>query len=401
MLSDLDRLMEENDLGAVVVPLHELMHPGFRWLSRGAKVTRGWAVRSNGKTLLVHDPMERDEAAVAGLELVSTAELGQGEILARAADPAQAAAELLERIVEAAGARGTIAIEGAVPFPLYLGVVEALESRGTRVSRRADDLLTRARKRKDAHELEAIASVGRRTEEIVTAVRRKLADTMEKGGELFTDGEPLTIGQLKDFIRSEIDRLGMIEDHDTIVSQGRDAGVPHSRGDRNAVVRVSSPLVLDIFPADRESGYFFDTTRTFCVGAVPPRLAELHARVLEAFELARDAMRAGELASLSQARVCDYFEKHGHPTGRSHPGTARGYVHGLGHGVGLEVHERPSFSLARSNHDLIEPGDVLTIEPGLYYPEEGVGVRIEDTFYIDEAGRPVTMCAVERGLGVE
>ncbi|MGH9458654.1 MAG: M24 family metallopeptidase [Thermoanaerobaculia bacterium] len=68
------------------------------------------------------------------------------------------------------------------------------------------------------------------------------------------------------------------------------------------------------------------------------------------------------------------------------------------HGVGLEVHERPSFSLTPSNEDRIEPGDVLTIEPGLYYPARELGVRIEDTLYVDDAGRAVSLCASSRGL---
>ncbi|MFN2442885.1 MAG: M24 family metallopeptidase [Thermoanaerobaculia bacterium] len=400
MLADLDRLMGEHDLAAILVPLHELMHPGFRWLARGARVTRGWAIRGNGRTILVHDPMERDEAASTGLALLSTVELGQSEILSREADAAVAMAELVERMLEAAGVRGTIGIEGPLPFPLYLRVTEALERRGGRVWRGEEDLISRARKRKDAREIAAVASVGRRTEQVVTGVRSMLRDASIRDGLLEIGGDPLTIGSLKDFIRREIDRLGMIEDHETIVSQGRDAGVPHSRGDRGAVVRASSPLVIDIFPADRETGYFFDLTRTFCVGDVPAKLRELHAQVLEAFELARDAMRGGELAALSQARVCDYFEARAHPTGRSHPGTTAGYVHGLGHGVGLEVHERPSFSLAKGNRDLIDPGDVLTIEPGLYYPEEELGVRIEDTLSIDDEGRAVSFCSSARGLEI-
>ena len=128
------------------------------------------------------------------------------------------------------------------------------------------------------------------------------------GDHLIHDGRPLTLGDLKRLVSREISRLGMLEDHDTILSQGRDAGIPHSRGDADAIVRPSVPIVLDIFPADRETGYFFDLTRTFCVGPIPDELRRIHADVLEAFELARDAMRAGTLASSYQALVCDFFE---------------------------------------------------------------------------------------------
>lgn len=399
MLADLDVLLAERGLAAAVVPNHELPHPGFRWLSRGARVTRGTAVHvAGGDTILVHDPMEREEAAAAGLRTMSTAEVGQAEIFRDEADPAAAWAAFYGRLLDRAGARGPIALLGPLPMPLYLGIVEALEAAGRKVWRGSEDLIQRARKRKEPWELEAVASVGRRTEEVVDTVREMLRQASLSAGEAWLGGERLTLGRLKDHITAEILRRGMIEDHDTIVSQGRDAGIPHARGDRAATLRASLPLVIDIFPADRVTGYFFDLTRTFCIGPIPARLLQLHGEVLEAFELARDAMRAGEEASSSQARVCDFFEARGHRTGRSHPGTTEGYVHGLGHGVGLEVHERPSFALAASNHDLVEAGDVLTIEPGLYYPGEGIGVRIEDTFFIDASGRPVTFCSSRREL---
>ena len=146
------------------------------------------------------------------------------------------------------------------------------------------------------------------------------------------------------------------------------------------------PIVLDIFPADKASGYFSDVTRTFCVGEIPDDLRRIHGHVLEAFQSARDAMRPGTSASSYQAMVCDFFEARGYPTIRSNPGTQDGYVHGLGHGVGLDIHEKPSFALTPSNRDMIEESDVVTIEPGLYVPDRELGVRIEDTFVVRADG---------------
>jgi len=97
-------------------------------------------------------------------------------------------------------------------------------------------------------------------------------------------------------------------------------------------------------------------------------------------------MKPGTPASLYQQLVCDFFEQKGYATTRTNPSTLNGYVHSLGHGVGLEVHEKPSFSLMPSNSDMIEEGDIVTIEPGLYFPERGLGVRIEDTFVVREGG---------------
>jgi Xaa-Pro aminopeptidase len=210
-------------------------------------------------------------------------------------------------------------------------------------------------------------------------------------------GRSMTLGDLKRFVSQDIARLGMIEDHETILAQGRDAGVPHSRGDASAPLRPSVPLVLDIFPADKTTGYFFDFARTFCVGPVPDDLARIHADVLEACALARDAVRPGTPAASCQALVCDFFESRGYATLRSNPKTVEGYVHGLGHGVGLEIHEKPSFSLTQ--RDVIEEGDVVAIEPGLYFPDREIGVRVEDTFLVTASGAE-SLCRTGHGLTV-
>jgi Xaa-Pro aminopeptidase len=388
MLRDLDLLMQQRGIDAVLVPMHEAMHPSFRWLARGAKVTRGYAIQLAGREpVLITHPMERDEAAASGLDVRLVHEFDHERIFREAANPSEAYAEFFENALDALGAGSTVALFGNLPFALYLGVAEALERRGRRVHRsNGEDLIQLARKRKEPWEIEAIRSVGERTEQVVDGVRAMLRDW-----------EHLTLGDLKRFVSSEIARLGMIEDHETILSQGRDAGVPHSRGDALARVRPSVPIVLDIFPADKSSGYFFDLTRTFCVGEIPGELQRIHADVLDAFTRARDAMRPGTAASSYQALVCDLFEAKGYATTRSNPATLQGYVHSLGHGVGLEIHEKPSFALTPSNHDLIEPGDIVTIEPGLYFPDRELGVRIEDTFVVRESGVE-TLCRSSYGL---
>ncbi|HEV3484783.1 MAG TPA: Xaa-Pro peptidase family protein [Vicinamibacterales bacterium] len=389
MLRDLDPLMRERGLEALVVPMHEAMHPSFRWLTRGAKVTRGYAIKPIDRDpILITYPMEREEAAASGLEVRLAQEFDHERIFRTAPDPSAAYAEFFTNALRALGARESVAFFGNVPVQLYIALVEQLEQRGWRVHRsNGEDLIQLARKRKDAWEIDAIRSVGERTEEVVDGVRAMLCER----------SHALTIGNLKRFVSSEILRLGMIEDHETILSQGRDAGVPHSRGDANARVVPSVPIVLDIFPVDKTTGYFFDLTRTFCVGPVPPELERLHAEVLEAFTLARDAMRPGVEAKAYQALVCDYFEAKGYATTRSHPGTLNGYMHSLGHGVGLEIHEKPSFALIPSNRDVIESGDIVTIEPGLYFPERELGVRIEDTFVVRDDGVE-SLCRGQYGL---
>jgi Xaa-Pro aminopeptidase len=360
--------------------MHEAMHASFRWLSRGAKITRGYAVKLLDRApILVTYPMEREEALATGLEVHLAHEFSSSP------DDYD---ELYANMLRAFGASESIAFFGNVPIQLYLGIADSLARHGWRVHRsNGEDLIQLARKRKEPWEIDAIRSVGARTEQVVDGVRALLREAER--------GRSITLGDLKAFVSQEIARLGMIEDHETILSQGRDAGVPHSRGDASAPLRSSVPLVLDIFPADKSSGYFFDLTRTFCIGPIPDELARVHGQVLEAFTRARNAMRPGTPASSYHALVCDFFESLGYSTQRSNPKSFEGYVHGLGHGVGLDIHEKPSFSLTQS--DVIEEGDVLTIEPGLYFPDREIGVRIEDTFVVTRDGVE-SLCRGDYGL---
>jgi Xaa-Pro aminopeptidase len=399
MLRDLDTLMASRSIDVVVVPMHEAMHPAFRWLTRGAKVTRGYAIkRAGAEPVLVTYPMEREEAAATGLTVRLAHEFGSGEIFRKLISPAAAYAELFDVMLRELGAAGTVAFFGNLPFQLYHGIALHLGERGWRVHRSdGEDLIQLARKRKEPWEVEAIRSVGARTEEVVDEVRTILREATVDGQRVLHGGRPLTLGDLKAVVSAGIARRGMIEDHDTILSQGRDAAIPHSRGEAAAPVRPSLPIVLDIFPADRASGYFFDLTRTFCVGPVPPELRRLHGDVLEAFQMAAAAMKPGTTAASYQRMVCEFFEAKGYPTTRTDPRTLEGYVHGLGHGVGLEIHERPSFSLSEGIPEPIESGDIVTIEPGLYFPDRELGVRIEDTFVVEESGVR-TLCRGGYGL---
>ncbi|MDX1582244.1 MAG: Xaa-Pro peptidase family protein [Thermoanaerobaculia bacterium] len=400
-MNDLDRLMTDRGIGLLIVPLHDTGDPSFRWISRGAKLTHGFvAKRPNGEAELIHFPMERDEARASGLRTVSALDLGWDRFAKESDDAGELHARFFRSLI-GENLEGSLAILGNGPITLYHSILGRLSREGFEIWEGTDDLIQTARKKKDEREIELIRETGRRTERIVGELKAKLASASIDEGRLQIDGQDLTIGHLKDFVSRRISELGMVEDHETILSQGDEAAVPHSRGSRDRIVRSGETLVIDIFPADRASGYFFDYTRTLVAGEPPDRVRQLHAQVLEAFELAVDSCRAGMAASELQHLVCDFFESKGHATTRSDPSTTNGYVHGLGHGVGLEVHEKPSFSINSSNDDRIESGDVLTIEPGLYYPEERIGIRIEETFVVGSDGRLESMCEASRGLAVD
>src|SRR5205085_733533 len=159
MLADLDALLAARGIDAAVVPMHEAMHPAFRWLARGAAVTRGFAVKLRGRDpILVAYPMERDEAVATGLETRSVHEFDHERIFRGAPDPVSAYAELYDTMLGALGAGPGIAFFGNLPVHIYLGIADALHERGWRVYRGGVDLIQQARKRKEPWEIAAIAS---------------------------------------------------------------------------------------------------------------------------------------------------------------------------------------------------------------------------------------------------
>jgi Xaa-Pro aminopeptidase len=180
--------------------------------------------------------------------------------------------------------------------------------------------------------------------------------------------------------------LGAENPHGVIFACGRDAGVPHSSGDDSGFLRLGEPIVFDIFPCEAGGGYHYDFTRTWCLGYAPDDVQKIYNDVLSVYRQIMSELRMGGVCREYQERTCELFEEQGHATIRSSPGTEEGFVHSLGHGLGLHIHEHPSFRLVSGNEQRLEPGSVVTIEPGLYYPEQNLGVRLEDTVWVRPDG---------------
>jgi Xaa-Pro aminopeptidase len=211
-----------------------------------------------------------------------------------------------------------------------------------------------------------------------------------KGG-LLADraGKPLTVGDVKQRVNLWLMQLGAENPEGTIFAIGAEAGVPHNAGSPDQPIPIGQPIIFDIFPCEAGGGYFYDFTRTWCVGRAPEAVAAAHADVVEAYALAMGQARAGSMCPDIQRAVCEFFEARGHPTVLTDPATRNGYVHAIAHGLGLDVHERPGFRLSGEPPEVLQVGHVVTIEPGLYYPERGFGVRVEDTVWIGPEGPQV------------
>jgi Xaa-Pro aminopeptidase len=149
---------------------------------------------------------------------------------------------------------------------------------------------------------------------------------------------------------------------------------------------ANTPILIDLWPRDEESDCWADMTRTFVRGEISDAIAELHTLVLTAHEQACAAARPGVTGLELYGIACEVFEGAGHPTGRTKrpDETLReGFYHGLGHGVGLQVHEGPA--LGRTGSEPLIAGDVIAVEPGVVVASLG-GVRVEDLLVVGESG---------------
>ena len=192
-------------------------------------------------------------------------------------------------------------------------------------------------------------------------------------GVLYHDGRPVTSEQVRSLVHKTLMDHGC-HAIDTIVTCGKDTALPHALGSGPLV--ESEPIVIDTFPADDMSGYFTDMTRTVVRGEPASELVEMYNAVREAQDLGMSLVTHGASGSSVHQAVVDLFAEKGNGINTS------GFTHNLGHGVGLEVHELPTLGPAGGT---LAAGNVVTVEPGLYYREIG-GVRLENTGAVTAGG---------------
>lgn len=404
MKSDLDRLMADRELQAIVITGDAESNPPRAYLTNGAHVTGGLVIKKHGDApVMVVNPMEIEEAAKSGLTVYSYNDLDYARLLEQAeGSRSKAEVALWGRCLEKFSVpQGKIGIYGVGDLNHMLAFVPLLEAGNPGyqfVGEMGMTLFDEAYITKDEDEIRRIRQVAADTSAVLEetwnfiAGQRAHEDTV-----VWPDGAPVTIGDVKRFVRRALlDRE--LEDTGMIFAEGRDAGFPHSRGENDMPLKLGQSIVFDLFPRQLGGGYYHDCTRTWCLGYAPDEVKQTYDEVMAAYQIAVDTYEEpGQPAHTLQDAVMDYFESNGHPTSRSQPGTSVGYVHGLGHGVGLNIHERPSMSHL-NKEDILQTGNIITIEPGLYYPERGFGVRIEDSFIIDPDGKLVPLTSFHKEL---
>ncbi len=405
MKRDIPRRMAERGLDALVIEGPDGTHganPAFAYFTRNQHLVGTVIVKRDEEPLLLYRSMERDAAEATGLRLVNLDRWPLHEIFKEHPDRLEARVELYKRIFRDLKVRGRVAFYGTGPIGAFYAFLQKLAREIPEVEVVGEfdrDVIAVARETKDPEEVERMRRVGQETCAVIEATIEFLRAHRVEGNTLVkADGRPLTVGDVKRFVRLELAKRGL-ECSEFIFAIGRDAGVPHSTGRPDDPVELGKTIVFDLFPKDA-SGYHHDVTRTFCLGYAPPDVERAYRDVREAFEAVRERLRVGEITQTYQHFVCRFFEERGHPTVLSDPKTTRGYVHSLGHGLGLEVHEEPTFPTFGRCETQLQEGMVFTVEPGLYDPEAGYGIRIEDTVYCDEDGEFQSLTPLPKELVV-
>lgn len=281
-----------------------------------------------------------------------------------------------------------------VPARFPLAYAERLRAGGIRVEPEDGDFFPE-RAIKNDDELAAIRHSERVTQDAMETIRDMIASaSVNSRGELVRkNGDILTCEWIRSEIEAEFKRRSFTADR-TIVACGAQAAAPHCIG--FGPVRAGEPVVCDIFPRSDENGYWGDMTRTFCKGPAQPVVRRAFDAVKNAADAVCKMLRAGVTGADAHNLAAEILASAGFPAHKNTDGIPCGFIHGLGHGVGLDIHEQPRLSPA--NPHPLEPNAVVSVEPGLYDPQWG-GIRLEDLVRITPDGME-NFCTMEKSLEI-
>jgi Xaa-Pro aminopeptidase len=403
MIGDIDSEMRSKAIdGIVVFGDTTLADPDLRYVAGGVLPRGGTYVKKLGRPpLLIISNLDYGSAKRAGKvkRIQTLTQWGYEKLVKRYEDRGDAFPHLISRVLKEEGVRGRVVLFGRNDVAKGLQLAEKLRRLGVKViGQQSPTILETARDRKDNKELEEIRNVGAKTAKVVNEVLHALRNAKEKRGHLEVGRKRATVGLVKATIASKLARENLIAPEGTIFAIGPSGADPHNAGVDAVEIKKGKLVVFDIFP-QAQSGYWSDMTRSFVVGRGGARTRKMFEAVKDAQMSSLDYLRAGVTGEAAMELSCDIIERAGFRTVREifqgkTKSLSSGFIHSLGHGVGLTIGESPYLSLA--SKDRLKSGEVVTVEPGVYLPGFG-GVRIEDTVAVRSRGVEV-LTKVEKEL---
>ena len=385
MFDDIDAEMRRRGIAGIVgYGETTLSDPDLTYVIGGTLPRGGvYFKRADKDPLLVVSNLDYGTAKKLGRtrRVETYSQWGYEKLIKEYAGRSQAFPHLITRILRREGVRGNVALFGRNDLSGGIELAGALRQLGVKVvGQRSPTILEAAREQKERNELIEIRTVGKKTASVVQEVLELLRNAKDKRGQLTVKGKPATIGLVKAIISTKLAERGLIAPEGTIFAVGPSGADPHNFGNPEQKIRKGRLIVFDIFP-QAESGYWFDLTRSFVVGRADRRARKQFDAVKEAHDASMVYLKAGVKCEAVMDMACDVIERAGYRTVRAlyksgAKSISSGFIHSLGHGVGLTIGERPNLSLM--NAKPVKEDSVVTVEPGIYLPGYG-GVRIEDT----------------------
>ncbi|SFM48509.1 M24 family metallopeptidase [Methanolobus profundi] len=327
----------------------------------------------DGKETLLISDMERGRAEIESRvsDIRTLQDLDYRAKVKERKDPSLAYCDCIAEVLQKGGAKRV-----AVPrdFPYY--IAQTLKEEGFSIEAMKSPF-AQLRSKKASSESDIVKKVQDACNSSMKAAAEMVRKSEVVEGVLTYHGFALT----SEMVRKEIDMTLLehgCESDSTIVAGGTGSSNPHWEGE--GPLKANEPIVIDIFPRSKKERYFADMTRTVLKGEPSEKLADMYEAVLAAQEAGIAMVKPGVKCSDIHNKVCDVFKERGYDTIRE--GSNVGFIHSTGHGVGLEIHELPFVG----NSDVeLEEGNIITIEPGLYYPDVG-GIRLEDLILVTSDG---------------
>ena len=388
MIEDLDVSMRVRGIDGIVgYGESTLADPDLTYVVGGALARGGLYFKKYGRApLLVVSNLDYGSAKSSGKvkRIQTLTQWGFEKLQKKHPERCEATARLVATILRHEGVRGKVVLFGRNDLAKGLRFALILKRLGVQlVGECSPTLVETARDTKEKHELEYLRDVADRTGKVVNYVLGSLRNAKEKQGHLQLGRKRATIGLIKSMIALKLAEEELLAPEGTIFAAGASGADPHNAGDPTAEIKKGKLIVFDIFP-QAGNGYWTDLTRTFVVGRADSKARKLFETVEQAQGDALDYLRAGVTGEASMNRACDVIERAGFQTVRQiYTGKKKnitsGFIHSLGHGVGLTIGEPPYLSF--NSREPLRASEVVTVEPGVYLPGYG-GVRIEDTVLI-------------------
>lgn len=348
-----------------------------------------------GRRAVVTNPLEyvRLGHRAPEIERLLGDEFGRDELVSSGMTYSEIEREICLRAARALGID-----EAIVPPDFPIALADRLRAAGIALTPE-EAVFTERRRRKTEVEMAGIRRAASAAVEALGDAADLLRAAEIHDGELWHGGERLTSELVRARIREICARAGAPAPPEIMVkAMGPNPRIGHYPG--AGPLPADTPILIDLWPRDEETGCWADMTRTFVRGTISDAVGEIHELVIEAHQRVLAAVEPGIPGVELYGLACEVFENAGHPTGRTKsPGEPLrgGFYAGLGHGVGLEIHEAPS--LGRLGAEALIAGDVIAVEPGLVVRAVG-GTRVEDLLVVSEQGGNSLTDAVPLGLAL-